>query len=275
MPEPINKKLYEEVKAEASKKFKAPSGIYRSSWIVREYKKRGGKYKGKKSSKKGTTRWYKEKWVDLNRPIRKNGKIVGYKPCGRKSANKKSGKYPLCRPSKRVSKKTPKTYKELSKKSIRKAKHKKSQVKHKSNVKFGGGKPQFYGKASVKRVKVPSSVKNWAKKAFELRKLGFKGATSTGWKRAKQLATKDSIPIEDFRYMRNWYARHIVTSYPTFKKWVDAGKPKTKEWHNKRGIISWVTWGANPGWNWVNRKSNVDMLNNHFNKNYKASSKKL
>ena len=139
MPTPINKDLYERVKKSANNKFQSNSGIYRSSWIVKEYKKRGGKYRGSKPKKSGLKRWYKEKWIDLNRPIRKDGKIVGYKPCGRKSTKKKSKKYPLCRPSKRISKQTPKTYKELGKKSIRKAKTKKSKVKHKSNIKFEGG----------------------------------------------------------------------------------------------------------------------------------------
>ena len=133
MAVPINKDLYDKVKKEANKKFKSPSGIYRSSWIVREYKKRGGKYKGTKPTNKGLKRWYKEDWVDLNRPIYKNKKIVGYKPCGRKSTSKK---YPLCRPSKRISKKTPKTYKELSKGSIKSAKRAKSKIQHKGNIKF-------------------------------------------------------------------------------------------------------------------------------------------
>ena len=37
-------------------------------------------------------------WVDCNAPIRKDGKIVGYKPCGRKKGEKRS-KYPSCRPT--------------------------------------------------------------------------------------------------------------------------------------------------------------------------------
>jgi hypothetical protein len=42
---PKNKELYSRVKAEAKKKFKGdwPSA-YGSAWLVREYKKRGGKY---------------------------------------------------------------------------------------------------------------------------------------------------------------------------------------------------------------------------------------
>ena len=50
----------------------------------------------------GLTRWFKENWVDV-----KTGK-----PCGRQKGEKRG--YPACRPSKRVSSKTPKTTKEMS-----------------------------------------------------------------------------------------------------------------------------------------------------------------
>lgn len=143
MPEPLDQKLYNNVKIAANKVFTSKSGVYRSSWIVREYKKRGGKYSrkstGTKTTKRkssGLKRWYKEKWVDLNRPIKNSvGKIIGYKPCGRVSSKSK-GSYPLCRPSKRISKKTPKTYKELGTSTIKKAKVDKRKVKGTSNIKF-------------------------------------------------------------------------------------------------------------------------------------------
>jgi len=133
---PTNKTLYNYVKSLAKKKFKSKSGVYRSSWIVREYKKRGGKYKGKSTSKSGLKRWYKEKWVDLNRPVRNSKKrIVGYRSCGRSKITSRS-KYPLCRPSKRITAKTPKTYKQLTKKSIKTAKKRKSYVKGSKNIRF-------------------------------------------------------------------------------------------------------------------------------------------
>ena len=50
----------------------------------------------------GLTRWFKENWVDV-----KTGK-----PCGRSKGEKRG--YPACRPSKRVSSKTPKTASEMS-----------------------------------------------------------------------------------------------------------------------------------------------------------------
>jgi hypothetical protein len=138
----------------------------------------------------------------------------------------------------------------------------------------GAGKPQFRGRKSDVMVKIPVNVKKWAQYAFKLKDLGFEGARETGWKRAKQLATKDTIPIEDLRYMRNWYARHIITSYPGFKKWIDAGRPKDKSWHKKHAIISWVTWGGDAGFKWVNSDYTLNMLNRHFNKDYTKIKKK-
>jgi hypothetical protein len=42
---PTNPSLYSRVKAEAKKKFKVYPSAYANGWLVREYKKRGGKYK--------------------------------------------------------------------------------------------------------------------------------------------------------------------------------------------------------------------------------------
>ena len=53
-------------------------------------------------TKGGLDRWFKEKWVDV-----KTGK-----PCGRQKGENRG--YPACRPSKRVSSKTPKTTGEMS-----------------------------------------------------------------------------------------------------------------------------------------------------------------
>lgn len=133
---PTNKKLYDYVVNLANKKFLAPSSIYRSSWIVREYKKRGGEYSGTINKKKGLLRWYKENWINLNKPIKsKTGKIIGYEKCGRSSSNNKE-QYPLCRPEKRITKETPKTYKELSKKQIQTAKINKQKYTYKKHIKF-------------------------------------------------------------------------------------------------------------------------------------------
>lgn len=270
-PVPKNKKLYNYVIKLANEKFNTPSGIYRSSWIVKTYKKMGGTYSGSKPKKSGLKRWYQENWVDLNRPIKNSkGQIIGYKPCGRHSVKHSKERYPLCRPSKRITQQTPKTYKEISKKSITKAKKQKSKNPSR-NVQFGSGTSfsQYYGKKSNVMIRVPEKVKKTALYSFKIRDLGFGGGIETGWKRAKQLATQKAIPIQDLRYMRNWFARHIYASYPSYKKWLDKGRPKTAEWHKKHGIISWLIWGGDAAFKWVNSKSNIKLLNKYYNKDYK------
>ena len=52
MPEPANKKLYDEVKKEIDAKYPKHSA-YRSGLLVQEYKKRGGTYSGDKSKGSG------------------------------------------------------------------------------------------------------------------------------------------------------------------------------------------------------------------------------
>ena len=44
MATPKNKALYNRVKSEAKRKFKTQPSAYASAWLVKTYKKRGGKY---------------------------------------------------------------------------------------------------------------------------------------------------------------------------------------------------------------------------------------
>jgi len=115
MSQPTDLKLYEKVAKQIKKKYPKHSA-YRSGLLVKQYKeefeKKHGKkkqpYSGKKN-KDGLTRWFKEEWRN------QKGK-VGYQ--------KKGDVY---RPTKKISKKTPATFKELSKKQIKNAmKEKKS-----------------------------------------------------------------------------------------------------------------------------------------------------
>ena len=94
----------------ADRKFKKASA-YKSGAVVRCRK--GNIWKGLKEEtqpltekQKETLRtWFKRKgapgktggWVDCNSPIRKDGKITGYKPCGRQKGEKRS--YPAWRPT--------------------------------------------------------------------------------------------------------------------------------------------------------------------------------
>ena len=106
MPTPKDKKLYEEVKEEIYKQYPKHSA-YRSGLIVQEYKRRGGTYEGQKPTKEGLARWYKEKWLN------QRGE-VGYKY-----------KNDIYRPTVRITKETPTTFKELKPQEIEKAKREK------------------------------------------------------------------------------------------------------------------------------------------------------
>ena len=81
---------------------------------------------------KNLNRWFKEKWVDVSRKD-KDGK---HPPCGRSKASKSSKGYPKCRPSVKVSSKTPKTSGSMS------SGQKQAATKRKRAKKQGvGGKP--------------------------------------------------------------------------------------------------------------------------------------
>ena len=113
-PVVLNKTLYNKVKASAKKKFKKWPSAYASAWVVKEYKRKGGKYKGTKPLKTGINRWMDEKWIN----VCKLPKIVS---CGRKKLSAKNWKtkYPYCRPLKRITSNTPKTASELTKQEIK------------------------------------------------------------------------------------------------------------------------------------------------------------
>jgi hypothetical protein len=132
MPKPTDPDLYAVVKREADAKFLAPTSIYKSAWIVREYRKRGGTYAAD-GKPKGLTRWFKEKWSDLNRPNASSP--TGFAPCGRARASV-DGVYPLCRPAVRVSRATPKTIAQVDAKTVQVAKKNKQKVKHAGRVSF-------------------------------------------------------------------------------------------------------------------------------------------
>ena len=119
--EPTDQALYNKKKTRVYKKHPKHSA-YRSGILVQTYKKNfknkyGSKrspYKGEKPTTKGLKRWFNEKWVN------QRGE-VGYK-----------NKSDIYRPSRRVTKKTPKTHGELTRKQVKRArreKYKKGRVR--------------------------------------------------------------------------------------------------------------------------------------------------
>ncbi len=107
--QPRDQKLYNATKKRIYKKIKKHSA-YRSGVLVQAYKKSfkkkyGNKdpYIGHKNKDKGLARWFREKW-------RNQRGTVGYKY-----------KNDVYRPTRRITKKTPKTFKQLGKKRINRA----------------------------------------------------------------------------------------------------------------------------------------------------------
>lgn len=149
---PLDKKLYEKVKREAKKKFDVWPSAYASGWLVQEYKRRGGRYSGKKSKDSSLSRWYKEKWIDVCQLPKKVS-------CGRKSTKGYAAlkrKYPYCRPSVKVNSKTPKLATKLSKSRIktlckkkRKNPSRRSETQKKKSSKKGRVVQTKYGKRTV------------------------------------------------------------------------------------------------------------------------------
>jgi len=88
MPIILDQALYNRVKREADKIYDKPSA-YKSGWVVRQYKKEGGRY-ADDNQPKNLARWFREDWRDI----------------GGKS-------YPVYRPHKRISKDTPLTASEI------------------------------------------------------------------------------------------------------------------------------------------------------------------
>lgn len=118
---PSNPYLYAKVRKYIYSIYKKPSA-YRSGALVKMYKKLGGTYHNDNNSNNNIdsrplARWFEEKWKDV-------------------SPNKYKTKehYPLYRPTKRITSKTPTTLEEISKKEIEKQYKRKQKIRGESNL---------------------------------------------------------------------------------------------------------------------------------------------
>jgi hypothetical protein len=106
---PTNTLLYEKVKEEINKIYKKPSA-YRSGAYIRKYKELGGTFEDD-NKEKPLKRWFKENWEDI-------GNL----------------EYPVYRPTRRVSKKTPLLPSEIDPQNLKKQIIKKQVIKGKKNL---------------------------------------------------------------------------------------------------------------------------------------------
>ncbi len=123
---PSDPKLYAEVKQYINTIYKK-SSAYRSMAYIKEYKKRGGIFI-KDRKPKHLLRWMKEEWKDVN-------------------PNKTRKSYPVFRPTKKISSKTPLTIDEVSFSNLKKQSIKKQKIKGCHNL------PPFIAKKTQKNKK--------------------------------------------------------------------------------------------------------------------------
>lgn len=236
---PTDLELYNKIKKKTMKKIPKHSA-YRSGVIVKTYKKKfkekyGNKkspYTGKKTKKKGLSRWFKEKWVN------QRGE-VGYKY-----------KSDIYRPSKRITKKTPVTHKELSKKQIKRArtiKYKKGRV---HRFKKGGGKTQKRKTNGVIVFKdYPEFRPNLTPR--EIFKLGSFGGTY--WRPIKSKFYDNELKNKHKKYPSSWWKgipeENLSSSDCDIKKnkyGVRVGTSlkfwEKKNWMKKSHPYGWVQW---------------------------------
>jgi len=130
MPVILDQLLYDSIKKEADKIYEKPSA-YKSGWIVKTYKQRGGTYQDD-NKPRNLGRWFKEDWADIG------GKD-----------------YPVFRPFKRVSKETPLTAYEIDPEQAKKQIALKQEIKGRANLPAfktkGAGLYQDFGGIKVFR----------------------------------------------------------------------------------------------------------------------------
>jgi len=122
---------------------------------------------------KNLNRWFKEKWVDVSRKD-KDGK---HPPCGRSEAKTSSKGYPKCRPSVKVTSKTPKTSGSMS------SGQKQAATKRKRAKKQGvGGKPTIVKTDYAMRSDMDAFSAAWdiLKASTERKKLSLNRRPNTG-----------------------------------------------------------------------------------------------
>lgn len=116
MPRALDPALYAQAVSDVTSRYGCRTSAYRSMAIVKRYKELGGRYAKNKrggGAGGGTSRWLREKWIQV-RPYLLLGRKVA---CGAGAQHSGRGGLPppppACRPSKRVSARTPLTVDEV------------------------------------------------------------------------------------------------------------------------------------------------------------------
>ncbi len=127
MPRPLNPELYEKARKVVNAIYKKPSA-FRSGALVKLYKHWGGRY-ADDHHERTLSRWFKEKWQDVN-------------------PHKTKTSYPVFRPTVRVNKRTPLTVSEVDPADLRRQSRRKQKIKGEHNL-----RPFMRKRASSRRKK--------------------------------------------------------------------------------------------------------------------------
>lgn len=117
---------------------------------------------------------------------------------------------------------------------------------------------------------IPFDARASAERALAWRQKGYKGGTSTGWKRARQLASKDTVSVQTLIQMRHWFARHGPdaknggTSYQGFVKFLKTGTVT-------RGAVAWELWGGDGAYTWLKNANVRKAMHNAYPSRKQAS----
>jgi hypothetical protein len=220
----VNKALYARIKAKIRKdvnKKKRRWGAYDSGRLVREYKAKGGKYRGGKG-KTNLGRWYKEKWVDACAwPKRKS--------CGRKTKEKIA----YCRPSVKVDSKTPKLVQKLTKAQIKSRCAKKKRSPMRRVMKFGNQwlvRPN--GNAYSDEIQFPGDA-NWTIHCSYIKSIGGTHVT---------LRRNDGSPRSEYDEDGNYLSLDHSIHYG-IPNWAPNGPP---EWWASGELRNYLVQGQTP-----------------------------
>jgi hypothetical protein len=220
----VNKALYSRIKAKIRKdvnKKKRRWGAYDSGRLVREYKAKGGKYRGGKG-KTNLGRWYKEKWVDACAWPRR-------KSCGRKTKEKIA----YCRPSKKVDSKTPKLVQKLTKAQIKSRCAKKKRSPMRRITKFGNQwlvRPN--GNAYSDEIQFPGDA-NWTIHCSYIKSIGGTHIT---------LRRNDGSPRSEYDEDGNYLSLDHSIHYG-IPNWAPNGPP---EWWASGELRNYLVQGQTP-----------------------------
>jgi hypothetical protein len=238
MSVPSDCNLYNKITNKVKKNIPKHSA-YRSGHIVKQYKLAFSKkypnrspYKGNRTKKKGLSRWFKEEWTNQRG-------TVGYKY--------KSDVY---RPTKRVTKKTPITFKELNPIQLKTARNKKYRTGRVYQFKTGGTKKKCIKKnGTLYFSDYPEFKPNLSPR--DIFKLGSFGGTY--WRPIKSKFYKTKLRNYHKKYPSSWWIgipeknlssseydksinKYNVKVGTTLEFW------ESKNWIIKTHPYGWVEW---------------------------------